>query len=179
MRTPTAFAAAAALALALAFALAGCGSGGRHGCASTGGTRAVERGATGTTHYLTGVSLSSSTCADRVAFTFEHRVPGYRVAYVPAGSAQTEDASGRHVAVAGTAFLVVRLADAATARSDGSTLTPTYTGARRLAAEGARRVREVVKTGDFEAVVTWAVGLDEKRPFSVSIAGDTLTLEID
>ena len=83
MRTPTAFAAAAALALALA--LAGCGSGGRHGCASTGGTRAVERGATGTTHYLTGVSLSSSTCADRVAFTFEHRVPGYRVAYVPAG----------------------------------------------------------------------------------------------
>jgi hypothetical protein len=36
-----------------------------------------------------------------------------------------------------------------------------------LRPEGTRFVREVVKTGDFESVVTWAIGLREERPFRV------------
>jgi hypothetical protein len=36
-----------------------------------------------------------------------------------------------------------------------------------------------VKTGDFEAVVTWAIGLSEERPFRVTTSERTITVEID
>lgn len=163
---------------ALALAAAGCGSGGGSTCQSRGDTTPVQTDAPRGTRYLTDVAVTSTTCSDRVEFTFERGVPGYRIEYTDAQRAQTEDASGRHISVAGSAFLVVRLADAATARSDGSTLSLTYTGPRRLPAGGARHVREVVKTGDFEAVVTWAIGLDATRPFSVSASRSSLAVEI-
>lgn len=48
-----------------------------------------------------------------------------------------------------------------------------YTGPRRIAGSdvGTSIVREVVRTGDFEAVLNWAVGLDARADFRV------LTLE--
>ena len=159
-----------------ALALPACGGGDRRLC--PGGTEAVQRDVAAGTRYLADVAVVRSACGDRVRFAFERGVPGYRVEYRSAARAQTEDASGRHLPVAGSAFLVVRLADAATARSDGATLTRTYEGARRLRPGAASHVREVVKTGDFEAVVTWAIGLDGRRPFAVSQSGDTLTVEI-
>jgi hypothetical protein len=162
---------------ALTLAASGCGSGGSH-CVRPDGMRPLQRDGGQPTRYLTGVSVATTACVDRIEFAFEHGVPGYRLAYASAAQAQTEDASGRHIPVAGAVFLVVRLSPAATARSDGSTLTRTYDGPRRLPAGDARHVREVVKTGDFEAVVTWAVGLDEMRPFSVSVSADTLAVEI-
>ncbi len=162
---------------ALALAASGCGSGGSH-CVRPDGMRPLQRDGSQATRYLTGVRVTTTACVDRVEFAFEHGVPGYRVVYASAAQAQTEDASGRHIPVAGAVFLVVRLSPAATARSDGSTLTRTYDGPGRLPAADARHVRELVKTGDFEAVVTWAVGLDEERPFTVSAGGDTLAVEI-
>lgn len=41
-------------------------------------------------------------------------------------------------------------------------------------------MREVVKTGDFESVLTWTIGLSEKRPFEVitSESPPRLTIEI-
>jgi hypothetical protein len=162
---------------ALALVAVGCGSGGGQACPSRGSTQPVEAKTPVGTRYLTGVTVTSTTCFDRVEFTFEKGVPGYRIGYTDAKAAQTEDASGRHIAVAGDAFLVAHLSDAATARSDGSTFTPTYTGPRRVPGPGSR-VREVVKTGDFEAVVTWAIGLDAKHPFTVSTHGASLTVEI-
>ena len=162
---------------ALAVAAAGCGSGGKSSCPN-GGTRPVSHAAAQETRYLTGVTVSQTDCADRVEFAFADGVPGYRVQYMDAARAQTEDASGRHIPVSGSAFLVVRLAGAATARSDGSSLTRTYDGPRRLSPGPADHVREVVKTGDFEAVVTWAIGVDGKRTFTVSSSGDALAVEI-
>ena len=43
---------------------------------------------------------------------------------------------------------------------------PTYTERERITATGTNHVTEVVETGDFEAVVTWVIGLDTKRPFT-------------
>jgi hypothetical protein len=120
--------------------------------------------------YLTEVRIDHDRCAERVSFTFDRKAttpPGYAIEYTPAKQAQTEDASGRHIPVAGSAFLVVHLMPAMTARADGERLVFTYTGPRRLRASGTRYVDEVVKTGDFEAVVTWAIGLDAKRPYRV------------
>jgi hypothetical protein len=131
------------------------------------------------TAYLTGVSVARADCADRVTFTFARRLPAYRIEYRTAAEAQTEDASGRHIPVAGGAFLVVRLRDAQTARAsaDGS-ITRTYAGPRRIVGHGTHHTRETVKTGDFEAVVTWAIGVDGKRPFAVSTSGRSIVVDV-
>jgi hypothetical protein len=168
-----------ALALGVALATlvgAGCGSNGRAACPAEGATTPTRAGGTPPTRYLTDVGVSKGACAVEVAFAFERGYPGYRISYESAGLAQSEDASGRHIAVAGSAFLVVHLDDAATARTDGAKFTRTYSGPRRVG--GLEPVREVVKTGDFEAVVTWAIGLDARRPFSVERSDDALVVRI-
>jgi hypothetical protein len=165
-------------AAALAVVAAGCG-GGSKTCVQGAGTGPVQQTATADTAYLTGVSVARADCADRVTFTFARNVPGYGIEYRPADEAQTEDASGRHIPVAGKAYLVVRLAGAQTARAnaDGS-LTRTYTGPRRVTGRNAHHAREAVQTGDFESVVTWAIGLDGKRPFAVSTSGRSLVVDV-
>ena len=65
-----------------------------------------------------------------------------------------------------------------TATIDGDQVTKTYTGPKRIQGEGSD-VREVVKTGDFESVVTWVIGLDEKRPFTTNASESQLIVEID
>lgn len=115
---------------------------------------------------LLGVSISRAGCADRIVFRFAQRVPGYRVAYEPAARAKTEDASGRRLRIAGTTFLVVRFNN-----------TTTRAEPRRVAGAGGH-VRETVRTGAFEAVVTWAIGLDAKRPFRVRANGSELVVSI-
>jgi hypothetical protein len=37
----------------------------------------------------------------------------------------------------------------------------------------------VVKTGDFESVVTWVIGLDEKVPFRTNASDSQLVVELD
>jgi hypothetical protein len=142
------------------------------------GTAAVAGRSGSLLAYLTAVESSASGCADRVTFTFAGPAPGFSVRYVAAALARSEDASGRRIPVAGSAFLVVRLFPAQTAHITAGGVTPTYSGPRRLPARGAHHVLEVVKTGDFEAVVTWAIGLDGRRPFAVSSNGRTLVVEV-
>jgi hypothetical protein len=134
--------------------------------------------------FLTAVRVEKHDCRDRIVFTFTSDgsgKPGFRAAYALAEQAQTEDGSGRHVDVAGPAFLVVRLEPAATAKFSGERLAFTYNGPRRIEAAGTRYLHEVVKTGDFEAVVTWTIGLSERRPFRAvaSTSPPQLVLEID
>ncbi len=66
---------------------------------------------------------------------------------------------------------------AMTAKIDGDQVTKTYTGPKRL--PGTDPVAEVVKTGDFEGVVTWVIGLDRELPFSAEPRDDTLDVVID
>jgi hypothetical protein len=131
------------------------------------------------TMYLTDVSLTSVKCARSVVFDLEPtaEVPGYRVSYEPAGTAKVEDGSGNPVEIAGDAFLVVKMMPAMTAKIDGEQVTKTYTGPRR--APGSDPITEVVKTGDFEGVVTWVIGLDRERPFLASGVDGKLFVDID
>jgi len=133
------------------------------------------------TMLLSALHVDSQACFDRVILDFTRakgEEPGYSVAYKPAAEAQTEDASGNHIPIAGKAFLVVRLEPAATADTSGATLERTYTGPRTITPAGMHWVRQVSKTGDFEAVLTWAIGLSEKRPFKVTSEPSRLTIEL-
>jgi hypothetical protein len=150
---------------------AACGSGAKQAtCGPLPQAGAGERTGPGGPEqgYLTDVTADAEDCVDRVTFDFRPGGggrPGYRVRYLPARQALVEDGSGRPVRAEGSAFLVVRFEPALTAEASGDQLVRTYTGPRRLRPSEARFVNEVIKTGDFEAVVTWVIALDEKRPF--------------
>ena len=191
----------AAFVVFLAFAIVGCSSGSNDEAGSspppptpTTTTNACEPlpGAAFTkqlspaienreTMYLTDVSLDSGECTDTVVFDFEEQEPGpgFEVSYQPASSAKIEDGSGNPVAIDGGAFLVVRLTPAMTAKIDGEEVTKTYTGPRRLPEDPSSGVRDVVKTGDFEALVTWVIGVDKKWPFTTNATDSQLVVEID
>ena len=130
--------------------------------------------------FMTDLKLETSKCSDRVVFTFEKATPGpgFEVSYQPADRAKVEDGSGNVLEIGGSAFLVVRITPAMTAHITGDKVEPTYTGPRRITPEGFGHVREVVKTGDFESVVTWVIGVDEKRPFTTNASETQLVVEL-
>jgi hypothetical protein len=133
------------------------------------------------TMYLTDVEVEVEDCVERVIFKFEPSEPGpgYDVSYKPAEVAKIQDGSGKSLAIAGDDFLVVRMFPAMTAKIDGENVVPTYDGPRSIPAPSdAKTLREVAMTGDFEAQVTWAIGLDNKRPFTVTASDDELVVEI-
>jgi hypothetical protein len=190
----------AAIVIATALLLAGCGSGTESSepaepgptqtattaeCKPLGGsTEKQERPSPASPQalFLTDVKVEARECTDRVVFTFRDgkgTIPGYTISYEPASTAKIEDGSGRHLEIAGSAFLVVRLLNVMTAEISGEQVKPTYTGPRRITPDGTRFVRELVKTGDFESTVTWVVGLDEKRPFKAQESPYSTSLLID
>ncbi len=121
------------------------------------------------TALLERVAVAGHDGYDRVVFQFRNGLPGYRVEYVE--PPLREDGSGNVVNLDGDAFVVVRMEPASgfdLSVPEGELI---YTGPRRIAGNGTSVVREIVRTGDFEAVLTWAVGLAERVPFRV------LTLE--
>jgi hypothetical protein len=177
--------------LALLVVAAGCGettakqrptTTGPPACAPSGATTATKTsaGKPSRTMLLTDVKPDSDTCADRVVFTFEPASEqlGYRVGYLPAKQAKTEDGSGKHLAIAGKAFLVVRFEPASTADLSGAQLRVTYKGPRTFTPAGTKYVQQVTKIGDFEAILAWTIGLSEKRPFKVTSAGSPPHLTI-
>ena len=132
--------------------------------------------------YLTGVkatALDGNPGGSRVEFEFDPVVPGYTIDYAEGGV--TEDGSGDKVEVGGEAVLLVRFENAAGARVEGDQVTPTYTGPDRVAATGAEGVViEVVDGGDFEGVVTWAVGLRQRvGGFAATTQGGPQRLVLD
>jgi len=84
---------------------------------------------------------------DRFVLEFDGPVPGYQVTR-QASANFTEDASGRPVALEGSAGVLVRLMPASSLASAPVTVSPRSTVLRE-----ARRI------GDFEAVVHWGLGL--------------------
>ena len=133
------------------------------------------------TMYLTNVEVEGEDCVERVIFKFESSEggPGYDVSYQPANVAKTQDGSGTVLQIAGDDFLVVRMFPAMTAKIEGEDVEPTYDGPRNITPPAdAKLIREVAMTGDFEAQVTWAIGLAGKRPFTVTASDDELVVEI-
>ena len=142
----------------------------------------------GTTGPVTGAAKISETALlervavaghegyDRVVFQFRNGLPGYRVEYVE--PPLREDGSGNAVQLDGEAFVVVRMEPASgfdLSVPEGELI---YTGPRRLPGPGTP-VQEIVRTGDFEAVLTWAVGLSERVPFRVLTLEDPARIVVD
>ena len=136
-------------------------------CPDSGSIATVATPSSQVSALLTKVAVTSAGCHDRVSFSYRlggAAPPSCRVGYQPGPFSQ--DASGAPVAVAGTAFIVVRCFPAY--GFDFETSTPTYNGPKRIEASGTRHVREIVETGDNEGVLTWVVGLDTRRGFSMT-----------
>jgi hypothetical protein len=144
------------------------------------GTNPVEGESSGTDiALLERVALGRHEGFDRVVFQFRSHVPGYRVEYVE--PPLKEDGSGNVVQIEGNAFVVVRMEQAS-----GFDLTVNegelvYKGPRRFqgSAAGTAIVREVVRTGDFEAVLSWAVGLEDRVDFRVRTTASPARLIVD
>jgi hypothetical protein len=120
---------------------------------------------------LTDVRAGGHTGFDRVVFEFQGAVPEHRVRYV---DQLVQDASGRPVSVAGAADLEVVFHGANAHEQDG---TPTISP--RRFSTGLTAVKEVAEIGDFEAVVTYGIGVDRKRPIKVSTLSNPSRLVID
>jgi hypothetical protein len=120
--------------------------------------------------FLTNVQLIGDSCVDHVVFDFDGKgstPPGYSITY---GTPPfTADASGAPVPVAGNAFVVVKVHPGY--GYDFASGKQTYTGPKRVPVNSSNHVRAIVETGDYEGVLTWVIGLDAKRPFSVQATG--------
>jgi hypothetical protein len=108
---------------------------------------------------------------DRVVFEFRGAVPEHTVRYV---DQLVEDGSGRPVSVAGTADLEVVFHGANAHEEDGTPSVGPGRSSPDLAA-----VKEVARTGDFEAVVGYGIGVDRRRPVAVSTLSGPSRLVID
>ncbi|MEE9197071.1 MAG: hypothetical protein V3U45_02915 [bacterium] len=139
------------------------------------GTRGpVEKLGSDPVALLTDVRTGRHPTFDRIVFEFQDNVPGYRIEYVEPPILQ--DASGLPVEIAGSAFLQVRFNPAAA--HDPFTGQLTYTGPREIA-DGLPALVEAEQTGDFEAYVTWVLGLTEETDFKVSVLQDPFRVAID
>ena len=134
---------------------------------------------TSSTALLERVAIGRHEGYDRVVFEFREGVPGYRVEYVE--PPLHEDGSGAPVRVAGSAFVVVRMEPASGFDLSVPEGELVYKGPRRLSGSdaGTSVVREVVRTGDFEAVLTWAVGLSDRVDFRVRTLQSPPRLVVD
>jgi hypothetical protein len=109
---------------------------------------------------------------DRVVFEFRGAVPATRhVRYV---DQLVQDGSGEPLSVAGGADLEVVFQGANAHEDNGSpTVSP------RRFSPGFTALKEVAQVGDFEAVVTYGLGVDRERPFTVSTLSDPSRLVVD
>lgn len=127
---------------------------------SSGGTAADASSAAPSTPVLVAVRAAHRGGVDRVVFEFRGGLPAQRqVGYVDRLFA---DGSGRQVRVAGRALLRVRFADAQAHTDQGA-----VTAAPRRVAFALPNVMTAVRAGDFEAVVTYGLGLAARRPVRV------------
>ncbi|MGH9033567.1 MAG: AMIN-like domain-containing (lipo)protein [Acidimicrobiia bacterium] len=151
-------------------------SSGSGSCTFEGGTAPVELAGQAEVMVLTDVRVAGHPCFDRVVFEFrDPGDPGFQVGYVPGPIVM--DGSGDPVAVQGSTFLQIRMPSAS--GFDFETSTPSYTGPTEFTPSDTAQIREVVRTGDFEALLTWVVGLDEQRPFTVTTLQDPTRVVVD
>ena len=125
---------------------------------------------------LTAVRLAGHPGYDRFVLEFRDAVPGYDVSYI--SGSPTADPSGDLVEVEGSAALWIRLEPASGWDLVGAPDEPTYTGPDRVAGDTVR-VTEAVRTGDFEAVLSWVLGVDGEAPFLVTELSNPPRLVVD
>ena len=137
---------------------------------------AVWKGASTEVELLTALRAAPHSAYDRLVFEFRDGLPGYDIRYIE--PPLRADGSGDTVAVAGGAVLSVRMEPALDADLTQESAPRTYTGPTRFSPDTAAIV-EVVRAGGFEAVLTWAVGVEGEQPFVVTRLQDPPRLVVD
>ena len=127
------------------------------------------------TALLERVAVGRHEGYDRVVFQFRNGLPGYRVEYVE--PPLKEDGSGNVVQLKGDAFVQIRMEPASGFDLNTAEGVLVYKGPKRL--DGASVVQELVRTGDFEAVLTWVVGLSDRVDFRVTTTQSPARLIVD
>jgi hypothetical protein len=151
-------------------------------CTFSGSTDPAKGNADAPTRLLTDVRVGVHECYERVTFELKPQQGeadgpvSWKAAYEPGPI--TEDGSGRTVTVKGAAFLVLTMS-AAGADLSLESAPATYTGPASLEAAGATRIQQLRRTGDFEGVLTWVIGLDRQRPFRVTTQNAPARVIID
>ena len=127
------------------------------------------------TALLTGVRTGSHDGFERIVFEFAGDArPGYQVEWVDGPVAAR--GSGKIVDVAGSRRL--RIVFEPASGIDLETGDITYVGPNRMVADGSP-VLEVVRTDDFEAVMTWVASTDRVAPFRVLTLSDPTRVVVD
>jgi hypothetical protein len=128
---------------------------------SSGTAPPAPRGDEQANPVLVAVRASHHGAVDRLVFEFRGGLPSDRqVSYVDKLFA---DGSGRRVHVAGQALLRVRFEPAQAHTAAGAP-----TAAPRRVAYALPNVLTAARSGDFEAVTTYGIGLARRTPFTVS-----------
>ena len=120
---------------------------------------------------LNGIRVARHDAAgfDRIVFDLTG-IPGYQVHRT---GEVVEDGSGNPIEMRGRSYLTVRLEPAAAHSDDGQSTSP-----RRIL-RSFRTLREVRRAGDFEAVVTYGLGLRRTRDYRVFTAASPARLVVD
>jgi hypothetical protein len=127
---------------------------------------------------LTDLRAAVHEGCDRIVFQFrDGAVPGYSVEYKagPFNKGESDEA----LEVQGHNYLVIRFDKAAGADLASPNALPTYTGPRSITNTGLTHVVEVVNSEDFEGILTWVVGLDSQRSFTVNTLSSPPRVVID
>lgn len=122
---------------------------------------------------LTGIRVGRHATFDRVVFDLKGKRPGYNVRYV---TVVRQDPSGRIIRMAGRYYLMIRLTP--TNAHDIRTGARTYTGPTKFWV-GYPELRQVALAGDFEAVVSVALGLAHRNGFHVFTLTDPRRVVVD
>jgi hypothetical protein len=140
----------------------------------------VKSAATGSdTALLERIAVGRHEGYDRVVFQFRNGLPGYGVKYVE--EPLKEDGSGKPVTVKGNAVVVVRMEPASGFDLNTGEGVLVYKGPKQIdgSSAGTSVVQQLVRTGDFEAVLSWAIGLSDKVDFRVTTATSPDRLIVD
>ncbi len=178
----------ATAAIAMAAVLSACGSDGPAEPATT--TAAATPTASATSDFsIDEVSEESETFGalvdvrvgvhegfDRVVLEFAEDMPGYTVKYVELPV--IEDGSGDAVDLP-DAEAAVQITLTPASGWDMDAGEPTYTGPSTVTNDKSAEITGVVSSGDFEAVLGWAVGLRHEVPFKVSTLDSPARLVVD
>jgi hypothetical protein len=130
---------------------------------------------------LLDVRVASHEGFDRIVLEFgpDDDVPSYRITYVDPPVIQ--DGSGEEMRIEGAAFLELRMTPASgltTETDDPSGWERTYDGPLRIPV-GSGTVTELVRVDDWEANLSWILGVERTAPFSVEWLSSPRRLVVD
>ncbi len=121
---------------------------------------------------LVGVRTGTHEGFDRVVFEFDEQIPGYHLEYIDRPVRKC--GSGMVTEVAGDGWLEVRMYPANAHTEDGQ---PTIAERERM--PNLTVLSELELTCDFEAVVTWVLGLKSPNRFQVTELSSPPRLVVD